>query len=82
MNMNLTKQQNRPLRPGDRLIRETFVMGGKAFWSSIAMRATGAVEIWVRQDDGTENGTAHEGWTFIASIPAGDVAMSCTLWSA
>ncbi|MDR0328817.1 MAG: hypothetical protein LBI05_11025 [Planctomycetaceae bacterium] len=64
-------KQRRPLRPGDQLSRETFVVDGMAFWSSVIIRSNGVIEVWVQrytEVDTAAHDTTHEGWTQIAHV--------------
>jgi hypothetical protein len=62
-------KQRRPMNPGDHYVRNTCVIGGKAYWCSTVIRRDGGLEIWVcryyegEHDSGDSN---HIGWELIA----------------
>ena len=62
-------KQRRPLHEGDQLFRQTFILDGKAYWSSVVIRADGSVEFWIKRyedSDFDSDGrveTTHKGFT-------------------
>ena len=65
-------QRSRPLRDADQMFRKTTAIDGKAFLSSVVMRADGSVEVWMRRflvdEDQAIHGTTHEGFELVAHL--------------
>jgi len=63
-------KQRRPLHEGDQLFRQTFILDGKAHWSSVVIRADGDIEFWVKcyEDSDSDSDGRHVGFTLAMAL--------------
>ena len=65
-------KKRRPLQKDDRMFRKTAVIDGKAFWSSVVVRADGSIEVWMKRyrddDDAPIQETTHVGFELISHL--------------